>query len=682
MSLYVVSFRVLSCCNALAQRMLAMLRFAEEIILLLLDEERGELATSLPPHSLRIVLAGAVLMDLAFEDRIDTDLKQLTLADATPLEDDLLDPTLAAIAGESHPHDARFWVAHAAKQGDEIRDKVLARLTQRGILEYEPEGLFFFSRLVSRSRRYPMVDGKSAEEVQLRIMRVLFSNDIPDPRDIVIICLVDACGLFDTILSKSERAEVQERIELVRKMDLIGQAVTEAIQELEPPSAPAARRPEEIPNAPGVPLIGNAIDMLGDIGAFIATQYYNLGPIFRVRALNRRFIVLVGPEANSFVARGNKHFSNYEPWQHFQADIGATRMLISMEGTDHIRMRRAHAHYYSRNLLENRMADAIDILRRETAEWSQHKAIRGQYAFQRIVTEQMGVLIANTSPKEYLDDLIIFFEKLMSQSISPHVYKLATYQPHVQRARKRVLELAQKILAEHDPKNRRRGEPDFIDELLELNRTDPQYLPETNLPMTALGPVLVGLDTVSSICAFMLYEVLKRPDLLEQMTAEADALFDPGLPTVRDLRQLDVTRRIAMETLRLYPLGSVIPRRVANSFEFEGYTIPAGEDVLLGIPVLHHHPDYFPNPLHFDIERYTKERAEHRQPGAYAPFGVGAHKCLGSSLAEVLIALNMALVVRETELALEPPNYQLKIKRRPVAQPGPSFKFRLVRRRK
>ena len=659
-----------------------MLRFAEEILLLLHNEERGDFAPGLAQQSLNIALAGAVLMDLALEDRIDTDLEHLILVDPTPLDDDLLDPTLADIARDTDTRDTSYWVTQTAKRGDEIRDKALARLINRGILEFEPEGIFILSRLVSRSRRYPTIDGQTVEEVQLRIMRVLFTDEIPDPRDIVIICLADACGVFKNILSQSELSEIQERIELIRKMDLIGQSVTKAIQKLDrdPPTAP--RRFKEIPQAPGLPLIGNAIDMVGDIGTFIATQYSNLGPIFRVRALNRRFIVLVGPEANSFVARGNKHFSNYEPWQHFQMDIGASRMLISMEGKDHIRMRRVHAHYYSRNLLEDRVADAIDILRCEMAEWSQHKAIRGQYAFQRVITEQMGVLIASTSSRQYVDDLIIFFEQLMAQSIVPHVYKLATYRPRVKRARKRVAELVRKVMAEHDPESRRNAASDFIDDLVELNRTDPQFLPETNLPMTVLGPFLVGLDTAATICAFMLYELLKNPALLERMTAEVDAMFEKGQPSLRDLRQLDVTHRVAMETMRLYPLGAVIPRRVCNSFEFEGYTVPAGEDVLLGIPVLHHDPDYFPNPMQFDIERYTADRAEHRRRGAYAPFGVGAHKCLGSSLAEVLIALNMALVVREAELALAPPNYQLKIKRLPVVQPGPSFKFRLVRKRK
>ena len=92
-------------------------------------------------------------------------------------------------------------------------------------------------------------------------------------------------------------------------------------------------------------------------------------------------------------------------------------------------------------------------------------------------------------------------------------------------------------------------------------------------------------------------------------------------------------------------------------------------------------PEYFPDPQRFDIERYTPERAEHRQAGVYAPFGIGAHRCLGSSLAEVLIALNIATLVHETELALDPPDYRLKIRRLPVVRPDRSLKFRIVRRR-
>ena len=94
-----------------------MLRFSEEIVLLLLNEERGALIASLPPRSLDVILAGAVLMDLALEGRIDTDLTQLSVVDATPLDDDLLDPTLADIAQSSETRAVSFWLTTTAKRG-------------------------------------------------------------------------------------------------------------------------------------------------------------------------------------------------------------------------------------------------------------------------------------------------------------------------------------------------------------------------------------------------------------------------------------------------------------------------------------------------------------------------------------------------------------------------------------
>lgn len=660
-----------------------MLRFAEEIILLLLDEERGELAPNLPPHSLHIVLVGAVLMDLALEGRIDTDLKQLILADSTPLADDLLDPTLAAIAGSSQVRDARFWIAHEAQRGDDIRDKALARLTQRGILESESEGFFFFSRLVSRARRYPMLEGKTAEDVRLRVMRVLFSDDIPDPRDIVLICLADACGLFERILSKSERAEVQERLELVQKLDLLGQSVTEAIREVESstPVAPSPHPRKEIPQASGWPLLGNAFSMSEKFHDFLLEQYYTLGPVFRIRAFHHRFIVLAGPEANIFAGRGNHYFRNREDWQAFSSYFGANRTLIGMDGPEHIRMRKEQASLHTHKLIENRLAEAIDIVRRDIAEWPSDRPIQGQYVCQRIITEQLLSLSASTSAKEYLDDIILFFDAMMMHYLARKHPRVMLYRPRVRRARRRVLELARTILADHQPENRRDHPPDYIDELLELNRTDPYFMPESDLLLASMGPMFTALDTAASTCAFMLYALLKHPELREQMASEINPFFASQTPTLRDLRRLDVTHRIAMETMRLWPLAPAIRRTVANSFEFAGYTVAAGEQVLVAMTLPHLMPEYFPNPDRFDIERYTPQRAEHRQRGVYAPFGVGAHQCLGRSLAEALLAINLGIIVRETELALHPPDYTLKIRPLPVAHPNPSFKFRLLRRR-
>ncbi len=204
-----------------------MLRFAEEIILLLLNDEDGSFAP-VPYWSLNYALAGGVLMDLALENRIDTDLEKLVLIDATPTGDSLLDPTLAEIAAEEG-RDARFWVERTANRAEEIREGVLDRLVEHGILERRDDRFLW----VFKSRRYPAVQGEAEREVKLRIMGVLFSDEIPYPRDVVIIALAEACGIFERLLSKQELDSASERIEQVRKLDLIGQAMSQAILDIE-----------------------------------------------------------------------------------------------------------------------------------------------------------------------------------------------------------------------------------------------------------------------------------------------------------------------------------------------------------------------------------------------------------------------------------------------------------------
>ncbi len=204
-----------------------MLRFAEEVTLLLLNDDDGRFAR-ISDSSFNYALAGGVLMDLALADRIDTDLENLILIDSTPTGDSLLDETLAEIAADEG-HDARYWVERTALRGPQLREDVLSRLVEKGILEQVDDRFMW----VFKSRRYPTIDGEAQREVKLRIMGVLFSDEIPDPRDIVIINLADACGIFRSILSSEEVERVTPRIEQVKRLDLIGQAMTQAIQDIE-----------------------------------------------------------------------------------------------------------------------------------------------------------------------------------------------------------------------------------------------------------------------------------------------------------------------------------------------------------------------------------------------------------------------------------------------------------------
>lgn len=208
-----------------------MLRFAEEMVLLLLDDTTGNFQ-HIPSWSMDYALAGSVLMDLALENRIDTDLERLVLVDGTPTGDSLLDPALADIVADVNAggeRDARYWVEREAERAEATRDECLKRLVAAGILEQQQQRTLF----VFKSEHYPAIDPTQEREVRRRIMDVLLSEDIPDPRDIVIIGIADATGIFKNMLSSRELERVADRIEQVRRLDLIGQAMTQAIRDIE-----------------------------------------------------------------------------------------------------------------------------------------------------------------------------------------------------------------------------------------------------------------------------------------------------------------------------------------------------------------------------------------------------------------------------------------------------------------
>ena len=435
------------------------------------------------------------------------------------------------------------------------------------------------------------------------------------------------------------------------------------------------------PVARGLPFIGNALSMARDIRGFLTSQYTELGPVFGIRMLHRRFTVLAGVEANRFLMReGAYHFRSFEFWNSIVNRYGAARSVISSDGAEHATLRRTLKRGYSRQYAADRVSDLAAIARQEMAKWPLNTPWPVVPALQRIAGKQVGTLVGGVSPHPYIDDLDYFVYVLQT---SRFIARPALWSRRFRRASERLDELYLKVMAQHtgEKRNRDGDNRDLIDDILDLHESDPQFLPEADLKVNALEPFIVALHTVTGTCSFMLYALLKHPELLAQVQSEADRLFADGTPTREGLRGLDATHRAAMETMRMYPVAPLLVRTVTNSFEFGGYRIPAGENVMIATTVPHYLPDHFPEPDRFDIDRYTPERAEHRQPEVYAPFGLGAHRCLGSGFAEVQIAVTMATILHEVELELVPSDYTLKIAQIPLPSPNRSFKVRVVRHR-
>ncbi len=205
-----------------------MLTFAEELILLALDDKKG---TFLPMSlmSFESALAGAILMELALENKIDTDLDHLLLINGEKTGDPIYDEVLKMIQEHPKEENALFWVKEIRNRFSNLREVLTNRLVEKGIIREEKKKILGLFPQV----RYPVVNDSEEVAIRQRIRQIVLSDEIPEPKDIVIISLIKSCGLTDQIFTSKELKKASERIYQISKMDLIGQSVSKAINELQ-----------------------------------------------------------------------------------------------------------------------------------------------------------------------------------------------------------------------------------------------------------------------------------------------------------------------------------------------------------------------------------------------------------------------------------------------------------------
>ena len=214
------------------------LTLLEEFLLLALDDAAGEFY-DLPCSVLDSAMAGAVLMDLALHNRVDHDLKTLFVTDPTPTGDALLDIVLVPMATSliTLPETIATWVHRIAEDGPAIRELALRRLEARSLIVREEKKIL----KIFTSSHFRVENTVPVLATRARILKLILQDDFPVARDCMLIALANACGLFGSMLSGKEFANMGERIALLSRMDLVGQAVAQAVREVEAVIRMAAR---------------------------------------------------------------------------------------------------------------------------------------------------------------------------------------------------------------------------------------------------------------------------------------------------------------------------------------------------------------------------------------------------------------------------------------------------------
>ena len=654
------------------------LSLPEELILMLLNEESGYFH-QVPGWELNCAVAGAVLAELSLLSRIDTDMESLFLVDPTETGDPVLDPLLKEIAEAPHRRTARYWIERLAPRAESIIDRTLERLVGLNILEHHDGDFWTLARGAWESELYGAAEeGTARQFIKTRIGRVIFTDEIPDPRDVIIICLVNTCDVFRYIFQLDEEAE--ERIEFICRMDLIGRSIASAVvHNLAGPLLRRSALSKHIPRVKLRHMLLNPHLRSGNLPAIVAELAKEYGPVFEFRPpFKEPMLFLVGPETNRWAHRhGRIYVRTKDYFADFEKVYGANGVLPSLDGADHFRLRKAISPAYSRG----RLADSADLLyeyaRNFMANWKVGDAYQARSLCRRMANAQISPLSVGVDSQDIFDDLSVYKERALTVKIMKAMPGFMLKTPGMKRRAATVDTLLKRVQSVHTTEQRAGCPRDLADDWLSLHGSDPQFVPQSNLRF-ALSAALVASVYLGDALSFVLYAMATQPELYERIRSEADALFGDGDPDADAITgsSIDVTHRFLMESLRMYPVVPGSMRTVMNSCVVEGYELPVGSNIFIASTASHYMEDVFPDPYSFDIDRYLPPRDEHKSPG-YAPYGLGTHTCLGFRWMELQLAVNVLMIAHYFRLEV-PEGYKFKFDPLPSMKPNKKLMFHIA----
>ena len=186
----------------------------------------------------------------------------------------------------------------------------------------------------------------------------------------------------------------------------------------------------------------------------------------------------------------------------------------------------------------------------------------------------------------------------------------------------------------------------------------PEHMSDTQVRDEVLTIFLAGYETVANALTWTWYLLSQHPEVEAKLHAELDAVLGTGeqqrLPMLADYPRLSYTEQVFAESMRLYPPAWAMGRMSTRAIELGPYTVPAGAHIFFSQYILGRTPEYFPDPLRFDPERFTPEARAARHKYTYFPFGGGGRQCIGESFAWMEGVFSIATIAQRWRLRFVP----------------------------
>jgi cytochrome P450 len=422
-----------------------------------------------------------------------------------------------------------------------------------------------------------------------------------------------------------------------------------------------------IPEARGLPLLGNIPAMLRDAPGCLLGAVREHGPLVRVRLGSGGMLLVAHPEDLEHVLQEhNRRYIRGHTVDLIRPMLG--NGLPLSDGEFWLRQRRTMQPLFARPRIAALVSTIVEVSRRYLEPLRAGTELSTHYLMMRVTRD----VIVQTMFSSSLGDDVTELDTALA-AIERHVARYGFFPlripawlptPDNVRFRRAIATLDRLV---YGLIARRRTEPataqaptrDLLDALMWAR--DPKTgagMSEVELRDEVMNIFFAGHETTANILTWAVLELSRHPEVETRLRDEVDAVLGGRDPESADLPRLVYVDAVLREVLRLHPAAWIFVREAAEDDELRGHRVARGTAVVLFPYATHRLPEHWPEPERFDPERFLRDRSiglGGTKNWAYIPFGAGPHVCIGNHLAMTEATIVLAMLYQRGRLnALHP----------------------------
>lgn len=394
------------------------------------------------------------------------------------------------------------------------------------------------------------------------------------------------------------------------------------------------------PGSRGLPLVGETLAFLKDGFRFIEERRARHGPVFRTSILGRDTAVIIGPAASErFVDQRLIARTGSQPGFLFELFAGPS--LPHLDDAEHLRRKTLVNAAFDRAALASYLPGLERVIEAGLERWRARGALPWIPELKRVAIEGICGNFLGLSG-EQLATVVADYDTVTKGIGGLPVALPGTAFRRGLRARDRLLALFDAAIGER----RRQAATDGLSRMLGASLNGSGL--SDDAARRELHHIVIAGYVVFAELAWLVIELARHPRVRERVAEEVCAV--PGPLTLASLDGMTYLTQVVMEVKRLCPILPAIFGIARAPFELAGHTVPAGWMVLWALRSTHLDPQVYTDPLTFDPERFSAERAEHRRhEHAFVPQGAGSrtgHRCPGEDYATYFMKSFAAVLLR------------------------------------